>query len=267
MGVLDWWKIRLRRGAIRIAVRRPMPQGFTYGDRRNNNYEIHLVDRDQEFIFTPQVVLLEGLAGWCSVDRQPAYDASLPNAQIAKLPFKITHHYKGFSITTASPALFIAQRLVSYPFFAAGKQRIAQFLFNRRRLARQDRIAVLRYIFDQTVENSGYRTSNTDLPSRIYGMRFWGRDDHDFHLSYYQLVLDSLKESGDLEKVDHSYVLSPKAVATLDAHETQQERHRDNIGIQRRIALITFVLAILAAAQVYTTVWQELHPDPTVREP
>jgi hypothetical protein len=265
MNLLDWWKVRLLRGAIRIAVCRPMPERLIYGDKRNNNYQIHLDDQDQGFRFIPKVVLPDGLEGWCFVDDEPRVDASLPNAQIARLSFKIIHHYREFTITTSSPALFIVQRLVGLPFFAAWKQRTAQLLFNRRRLARQDRIAVLRHIFDRTVERSDYRTSSIDLPGNIYGTRFWGRDDHDSHLSYYQIVLDSLLESGDLRRVEHSYVLSPKAVATLDAYETQQERHRDNVGIQRTIAFVTFVLAILATAQVGTTVWQELHPDPEVR--
>lgn len=209
----------------------------------------------------------DGLEGWCFVDDKPRADASLPNAQIAKLPFEIIHHYREFKLTTKSPALFILQRFLGYPFLTAWKHRVAQFLFNRRRLARQDRITVLRYIFDRTVENSNYRTSSLDLPSNIYGMRFWGRDDHDSHLSYYQIVLDSLLESGDLRTVGQGYALSPKAVATLDAHETQQERHQDNVGIQRKIAVITVVLAVLAAAQMGTAVWQELHPDPVVRAP
>jgi hypothetical protein len=239
-----------------------MPERLTYGDKRNNNYQIRLDDDDQGFRFIPRIVLPDGLEGWCFVDDEQRADASLPNTQIAKLRFQIIHHYREFAISTDSPALFIVQRLVRYPFFAAWKQRIAQSLFNRRRLARQDRIAVLRYIFDRTVEKSDYRTSSIDLPGNIYGTRFWGRYDHDSHLSYYQIVLDSLVESGDLRRVEHSYVLSPKAVATLDTHETQQERHRDNIGIQRTIAVVTVVLAALAAAQVGTTVWQELHPDP-----
>lgn len=267
MSLLEWWKVLLRRGAIRIAVRRPMPERLTYGDRRNNSYQIRLGDHNDDFRFIPKAVLPGGLEGWCFVDDEPRADASLPDAQIPKLLFKIIHHYKEFTITTESPALFILQRLVGYPFFAAWKHRITQFLFNRRRLARQDRIAVLRYIFDQTVENSDYRISSTDLPSNIYGMRFWGRDDHDSHLSYYRIVLDSLLASGELRKVEHSYSLSPKAVATLDAHETQQERHQDNVGIQRTIAFVTVVLALLAAAQVCVAVWQELHPDATIRAP
>jgi hypothetical protein len=201
--------------------------------------------------------LPEGLEGWCFIDGERRTDAALPNAQIANLQLKIIHHYREFTITTDSPVLFIVQRLTHYQFFAAWKQRIAQFAFNRRRLARQDRIAILRYIFDRTVENSDYRTSCLDLPSNIYGMRFWGRDDHDSHVSYYQIVLDSLLESGDLRRVEHSYALSPKAVATLDAYETQHERHLDNIRVQRTIAAITLVLAILAAAQVITTIFQD----------
>lgn len=238
-----------------------MPERLTYGDPRNNNYQIRLGTRDENFVFSPKAILPDGLEGRCFFKGNSGTVASLPNNQIAKLKFVIIHHYMEFEFTTASPALFIAERIVRYQFFAAWSRRVAQFLFNQRRLARQDRIAILRYIFDRTIEDPDFVTSRFDLPSNIHGMRFWGRSDHDSHLSYYGLVLDSLLESGDLREVEHGYALSPKAVATLDAHETQQERHLDNIRIQRTIAVITVVLAILAAAQVVTSVWQELRSN------
>lgn len=262
MNPLVWWKLKVRRGALRIALRRPMPDRLTLGDKKNNKYQVRLGGQNDDFRFIPKVVLPEGVEGWYFADNKERTDACLPNTQLTELPLDIIHHYREYRIDTRSPALFIVQRMIAYPFFAAWKQRISQFLFNRRRLARRDRMAILRYIFERTVEKPDFRTSSIDLPTQLYGMRFYGRDDHDAHLSYYELVLDSLFSSGDLKKINHSYALSPKAVATLDADEKQQERHQDNIGIQRTIAAITVVLALLAATQIGTMVWQELHPDP-----
>jgi hypothetical protein len=62
-------------------------------------------------------------------------------------------------------------------------------------------------------------------------------------------------------------VLAPKAVATLDAHETQEERHQDNSNIQKKIVWLTAAIALLAVAQVSVNVWSELNPDPVVPGP
>lgn len=239
-----------------------MPPSLTYGDKTNNNYQVRLSDSSDNFRFVPLKVLPHGLEGWVFYRGGSRADASLPNGQLLKLRFKIIHHYKEFRISNDTAARFVMEWLIGRRFFVPFDQGIRQFLFNRKRLARQDRMAILQYMFEQTVEKGDFRTSGHDLPAKIYGMRFYGRDDHDAHLAYYQLVLDSLLHSGDLVHADHSYSISPKAVATLHAFETEEQRHRDNIGTQRKIILVTVVLAILAAAQVGTTVWQELHPDP-----
>jgi hypothetical protein len=80
-----------------------------------------------------------------------------------------------------------------------------------------------------------------------------GRDDHEAHLEYYRLVLDSLLDSGDLRQVDYSYALSPKAVATLDAHEIQVERHRTIYAFKEEPSQSLSFFALLAAFQVLTT--------------
>ncbi|SDI24924.1 hypothetical protein SAMN05428953_101553 [Mesorhizobium muleiense] len=224
-----------------MALRRPMPESLTYGDSRNNNFQIRIGgDQNDGFRFIPKVIVDEGVEGWYFADNEKKTDACLPNRQLNKLQFKVIHHYKGLRIGTESPGLFIVQQFASHSFFAAWAGRFRQFFFNRRRLARQDRMAILRYIFDRTVQKADFKTSSIDLPAQIYGMRFFGRDDHDSHLEYYQIVLDSLLDSGDLRRDDHSYALSSKAVATLDAHETDVERHKDNIGMQRRIVVIYY---------------------------
>ncbi|PAP95241.1 hypothetical protein CIT31_14355 [Mesorhizobium wenxiniae] len=64
MSQFDWWQIKLRRGAIRIALRRPMPESLTYGDRRNNNYQIRLGDQNDAFRFIPKVIVDQGVEGW-----------------------------------------------------------------------------------------------------------------------------------------------------------------------------------------------------------
>ena len=257
MSLRDWARIKVRRRAIKVALRRPIPERLTLGLRSNNHYAVRLSDDKSKFM--PRKLTPAGADGFLWIEGQPRVDASLTNEEIGKREFSIEHHYRGLRILTTNSLEFVVASFFRHPFFALTRFRVGQFLFNRRRLARQDRIAILKYIFEKTVENPDFRTSSIDLPATMYGMRFYGRDAL---LAYYELLLQSLVSSGELLEHDHSIKLSPRALETLHAHEMQEERHSDNRRVQNRIAWLTAVIAFLALTQIAVNVWSELNPDP-----
>ena len=65
-----------------------------------------------------------------------------------------------------------------------------------------------------------------------------------------ELYLDSLAETGELSKVSNEYVVTGKAIVTIENYEGAERRHRDNIKAQRRKFYLTFILVIFALVQV-----------------
>jgi hypothetical protein len=90
----------------------------------------------------------------------------------------------------------------------------------------------------------------------MFSIRFFGHPDEETTSRYYELVLDSLLKSKDLELADNTYYgLSSQGLTTLSAYEEEERRHRDNVRVQALIGVLTF-------ATVAVAIWQEYHPDP-----
>lgn len=80
-------------------------------------------------------------------------------------------------------------------------------------------------------------------------------------MSYYTLLLDSMKEARDLETTQHhGYKLKPRALNTVFSFELEEQRHADNRNTQNRIFWLTAVLIVIgivqAGAAAYETWWK-----------
>jgi hypothetical protein len=81
----------------------------------------------------------------------------------------------------------------------------------------------------------------------VYGNRWGDHPDNERIEQYYELLIDSSVESGDLMKDGGIYAkLAPHALVTLDNDRQEKERHAESTRIQGRVVWLTFVLAILA---------------------
>ncbi|MDM7853269.1 hypothetical protein [Pseudochrobactrum kiredjianiae] len=83
-------------------------------------------------------------------------------------------------------------------------------------------------------------------------------------MTYYTLLLDSMKEVQDLEKTQHhGYALKPQALNTITSFDLEEQRHTDNQNTQKRIFWLTVVLIVVgivqAGAVAYDTWWKS--PD------
>jgi len=63
------------------------------------------------------------------------------------------------------------------------------------------------------------------------------------------LYLDSLVDTGEISKPNTEYVVNGKAINTIEAYEQAERRHQDNVKSQKRMILLTFILATLALVQ------------------
>ncbi len=64
-----------------------------------------------------------------------------------------------------------------------------------------------------------------------------------------ELYLDSLVESGDLRKVNREYVVTGKAISTIEKYEEEERRHTEAVKLQKRMVLLTILIAFVAIVQ------------------
>jgi hypothetical protein len=89
--------------------------------------------------------------------------------------------------------------------------------------------------------------------TNIYSMRLFLHPSWEAQSRKMKLYLDSLVQSGDIEKVNDEFVVTGKALNTLERYEEEEQRHTEAVKLQRRmfwIAVIALLFTIVQAGIV-----------------
>ncbi|WP_057923148.1 hypothetical protein [Lysobacter capsici] len=162
----------------------------------------------------------------------------------------ITHYLEGhqFRYNTASKFFweFFGLYRISILFESA-----KQVLFNKQILVRQERIDVLKNLLLKSERGRDDGTNTLEYQAAIHGVRFIRHPDYDASSVHYRRIFDSLVESGELNKEQGGlrYWVTPKALITLAAYETEERKHRDMLRPQKWIVWLTLLLLFGTAAQ------------------
>jgi hypothetical protein len=146
------------RYAISMALKRA-EQKIEYSSDRpfaaKNCFMVHLCPKKNERPPSITGIHPQGLSGlWFNNDRNPGergLDVCIPNSKIPDFTLSIRHFLDETSTVYESALKFIVFQWLLVPYIALYFGRLQQFLFNRKRLARDDRIAVLRHVYLSTL--------------------------------------------------------------------------------------------------------------------
>jgi hypothetical protein len=249
-----------------MALNRPPPLNqdiFTDIPPGSDYFFIYLHDDDGKKRFIVQSLDNEGVTGlWFDDPNQPGEQRKLTNAELASMDVSFLHIYgkARFSYTTAWS--FFRALGTFYPVREVYRDRIEQRRFNRMELVRADRMRLLEHFLRKTVEKPDYHSSVVALMAGLYTLRLMDHPRYDETEQYYELLLNSLVQSGELQRNGASYSMTDRTIPTLEHLQGQKERHDDNIKQQHRIGWLTAVLICVAIIQAVITIWTELHADP-----
>ncbi|PYE30657.1 hypothetical protein C8J37_11632 [Rhizobium sp. PP-WC-1G-195] len=221
---------------------------------QNIFFSLFFIERNGPVRFLAKEMHQEGLTGYWSADAKNFNaECSVPYEAFDDYVIDINYYYPGWTFYNLGVPLFLLQHLVRYPFFRVWIDRTIQVFFNLRPLARLDRMKVLSYIFRQTIKDSKYQAHTTNLLTHFYSSRWALRKDFAELMTYYGLLLDSLKQTGDLAAGEHGgFKMNPQALNTIAAFQLEERRHRNNYSIQRGIFYLTLVLMVVGIAQATT---------------
>ncbi|WP_155988210.1 MULTISPECIES: hypothetical protein [unclassified Thioalkalivibrio] len=181
---------------------------------------------------------------------------SIPYQNLSQFTLEIQHFYGLWEFIYRSPWRFLVRDSSRVPLLALLWDRVRQTLFNRKQLLRKDRIDVLKDAIEKTIDDPAYTASAMSLMTDLYTSRWVGHPAKNMVRSHYNLVLDSLADSGDLKKDGPAYKVQPKAMETVSKYEEEDRRHRDNRIQNWTLVVLTFVLAVVGVLQVYA-----VYPD------
>lgn len=162
-------------------------------------------------------------------------------------------HYEGPIDFWIGELLLTPRRFLAWDHYS-------QWRYNRSTPFLQDRLDLLRklvevrkrasaesklFLFDEDAMDE------FSLFEAIYSTRAFGHPNANQEIAQFQFLLESLKESEDLEDVSGNYRLSGKSVKTLAEYEEQERRHADSVQHNRRLFWLTLVIALAAVAQLF----------------
>lgn len=256
-----------KRAALWLALRRKPPVSndpFDDDPARGNFFVNYLHEKDGRKRFIVRDMDTDGVSGlWFDEDRGNGQPKKLTNEELKDFSLSFVHHYHGAPMTTYGNLFaFFWGIFTFYPLRRRWWDKVGQDEYNRKPLIRSGRLEVLTFFLHQTVKRGSYKAGTVSLMADMFSMRFFGHPDEKETSTYYELVVDSLVESKDLQAEEGGlyYSLSKQGLTTLSAYEEEERRHRDNIRVQ-------VLIGVLTLATVGVAIWQEYHPDPPEAPP
>lgn len=135
-----------------------------------------------------------------------------------------------------------------FVFVRKSFRRATQQLFNRRRLEISQRLEVLQDVVDMA-ENGDDAVDALDILTKRYGYRWVDHPQRESHLREIRLNLSYLADTGELKRDNSNYRATGFALKTLQDAAEDDRRHRANLRVQRLLAALTLVSALMAIAQ------------------
>lgn len=256
--MLAWLKTFLVKTAIKKALARKAPNTIPLSGkdrlRQRNYYTVRLTDDPSRGRFLVESVRREGLGGYWFCGSGSGLRASIPNRFITFLHMDITQYAQELELKHRTAIGFFWSKLTFMAQRRLWGFRFSVWAFSKKKLPRQDRMEVLTWAYNWTLESDGANPTFDPLEFLIHkhGELIAFHPERARLMRYYQIVFESLSVTGDFDRKKSSQVfsISPKALATLDRYEETDRRHADNLRQQSILGWLTFGLVLIGLGQI-----------------
>ena len=251
--------MRLFFRAIDKALEKPAPGSIPLSGPRaldNDFFAVDLVDSTGKELVWLKGKIERGYEALVRKEDDSGDDTVLSQDDIENTEYglRIEHYYKGYQFNYSSPLKFLMANACNWHRWVIYRDRHSQKRFNRQPLIRAERMDLLQYLVERSIQKPREKFDPLTLGMQLYSRKWFfhpGKDEHKEHL---KLLLDSFAESGDLKLDDGGYVLSGKALETLSNYELEKQKHRDNLAMAKVGNSLTWAIVIVGvlgiAAQI-----------------
>lgn len=211
------------------------------------------LDRDNEPFFVATGFENGRLTGlrWNGERYAEEHSISIDDLNCGSL--RITHYY-GLSEVIYSSVYDLAWNYFSkvvylkihlYRYISSAHQ----FFFNKKKLVTKKRMELIQFMMNDQLDREHNGIGVIDLMTKLYSIKWVLHPSADEQQNRLELYLDSLVESGDLRKVNTEYVVTGKAISTIEKYEEEERRHTEAVKLQKRMVLLTILIAFVAIVQ------------------
>ena len=182
-----------------------------------------------------------------------ADSVTIPISGLESETLRITHYY-GLSEVTYDSIYDVAWQYLTRLVYLKIHiyryiDRTFQYFFNKRKLVTRKRMELLRFMMDDQLDRTHDGIDSLDLMTKIYSMRLFLHPSWEVQHEKMELYLESLVSSGELRKVNNEYVVTGKAISTIEKYEEDERRHTEAVKLQRKMFWLTIIAVIFAIVQ------------------
>ena len=182
-------------------------------------------------------------------DSEKPEEVNIDLAQVQISSLRITRYFAELEHSYQSPVLFIMKDRALFNYIALIVSRMKLKYYSKKSLYRADRIDVLRKMVERELSIFQQPVSSLRLMYDIHGVGWGLYRNSGSILFYYENLLESLADAGDLIKNGNAYRAAPQAMTTLARYEEEERRHRDQVIYQRTLAYLTAALVLVGFMQ------------------
>lgn len=181
-----------------------------------------------------------------------AIDRQLRIEHFSSSDFRVTHFYGPDSVIYSGLIDFAFGWVTRLPYIKIWLhrriERIDQYFFNKRKLITKQRTELLKFMVSQALSGKN-EFESLDLMIDLYSIRWIAHPDADSERDKLKFYLNSLADTGELKYQNHKYYLTGLALKAIEAAEEQDQKHVENVKLQRGMVWLTLVITLLTMAQ------------------
>lgn len=246
----------IKRRILEYLLKKPAPERIPRSSPHADNVDCNVVyfrSQKNNWTLLLEKVSPRGITGKFWSDGDELGKVSIPFNLIGDFELDIIHFYGPNDFRYDSLSKYFWKGFIPIDKTKLLLHKGQQFLFNKKELVRSERIEVLKLILEKELDDGGYETSPVCLSTLLHTEKWVFHPDKSRQLRYNNLLLNSLYESGDLEKTQHGFRLSPKALVTLSQFQADQNKQKQSDQQASSMKWLTFALVAVGIAQVFVT--------------
>jgi len=182
-----------------------------------------------------------------------ATDYSIDISDIDKFNFQIVHYYGLSNIRYNSIYDFAWNYITKFVYIKIHLFRaisfISQYFFNFKKLVTKKRMELLQFMLNNQLDRDQDVISIIDLMTKLYTIKWILHPSGKDQQRKLEIYLDSLVESGEIRKVQNGYVVTGKAISTIERYEEEERRHVAAVKLQRKMIYLTLILVFVGLVQ------------------
>ena len=167
---------------------------------------------------------------------------------VLDLNIQIVHYYGLWDVKWYSIWQFLFDYFTRLSYIKIFISKIDQHFFNKTKLITKRRMELLQYL----VDNFAYENKPIDaykLMTALYSVKWYSHPKNTEQQGKIEFYLESLVESGEINKINNKLYLNAKSLRTIEEYEEEERRHTENVKIQRGMLWITLAVFLLALVQ------------------